>query len=96
MKSDTKYRKKTMNEKLKTAAVTIALVALLGGCTSQTTTEADFGNTVRDVIMNQTHDIGATLESEPEAVTGADPNQLENVINSHRERSAKSPQTGNP
>lgn len=76
------------------AVLTIVIMALLGGCASQATTEADFGNAVREAIMNQTYDIGATLESQPDAVTGADPYQLENVINAHRERSAQSRSAG--
>lgn len=83
-----------MNKTKMTIVIAVTLTSLLGGCASQETTETGFGNAVREVIMNQTYDIGATLESEPEAVVGADPYQLENVINAHRERSANTGQTG--
>ena len=83
-----------MNKRKMSTVIAVTLAALLGGCASQETTETGFGNAVREVMMNQTYDIGATLESEPEAVVGADPYQLENVINAHRERSANSQQTG--
>jgi hypothetical protein len=82
-----------MNKNLKATVITIATATVLGGCASQTTTETGFGNAVREVTMKQTYDIGATLESEPEATVGADPYQLENVINTHRERSSQSRQT---
>lgn len=79
-----------MDSKLTVTLITIALATLLGGCASQTTTEVEFGNSVRDVTMNQTYDVGATLDSEPDTVVGGDPYQLENAINGHRERSAQS------
>jgi hypothetical protein len=65
-----------MNKNLKATVITIATATVLGGCASQTTTETGFGNAVREVTMKQTYDIGATLESEPEATVGADPYQL--------------------
>lgn len=83
-----------MNRKLVASVITVSLATLLGGCASQTTTEASFGNAVREVTMKQTYDVGATLESDPEAVVGADPYQLENVVNAHRERSSQSQQAG--
>ncbi len=77
----------------KTANVIIALLATLSsGCAAQSSGQAALGSAVREVTMKQIHDIGSTLESDPEAVVGADPYQLENVINAHRERSAPSGQ----
>ena len=82
-----------MNSNRNAVAIMTVLTAVLAGCASQAPTEAAFGSAVREVTMKQIHDIGSTLESDPEAVVGADPYQLENVINAHRERSAPSGQT---
>lgn len=83
-----------MNRKQIAALIVVATGVIQSGCASQTTTEANFGNAVRDVTMNQTYDLGATLYSEPEAVVGGDPYQLENVINAHRERSSQPSNVG--
>ena len=83
-----------MNKNLAGSTLIIAAVVLIGGCATQSATEANFGNSVREVTMQQTYDIGATLDSEPEAIVGADAYQLENVINAHRERSAQSQGAG--
>lgn len=83
-----------MKKNLKSGAFIIATAVLISGCATQSATEANFGDAVREVTMKQTHDIGATLDSEPNAVVGADPYQLENVINAHRERSAQSQGAG--
>ncbi len=83
-----------MNRNLIAAVMVVATGVIQGGCASQTATEADFGDAVREVMMNQTYDLGAAIYSESEAVVGGDPYQLENVINAHRERSSQSQQVG--
>ena len=83
-----------MNRNLIAAVMVVATGVIQSGCASQTATEADFGDAVREVMMNQTYDLGAAIYSESEAVVGGDPYQLENVINAHRERSLQSQQVG--
>lgn len=83
-----------MNRNLIAAVMIVATGVIQGGCASQTATEADFGDAVREVMMNQTYDLGAAIYSDSEAVVGGDPYQLENVINTHRERSSQSQQVG--
>ncbi len=84
-----------MNRISMAVVIMTSMVTMLSGCALQTTTQTGFGSAVREVTMKQIHDIGTTLESEPEAIVGADPDQLENVINAHRERSAPSGQSRN-
>ena len=64
------------------AAWTIAC-AFLAGCASQTTTEREFGDSVRATTQGQIHDIGAALYPNKEAVTGGNPDRLENVVKTH-------------
>ncbi len=78
-----------MNRKLIATVMVVTTGVIQSGCASQTTTEANFGDAVRDVMMNQTYDLGASIYSESEAVVGGDPYQLENVIKVYRERSAQ-------
>ena len=75
-----------MNRNLIAAVMVRATGVIQSGCASQTATEANFGDAVREVRMNQTYNLGASIYSESEAVVGGDPYQLENVINAHRER----------
>ena len=89
MKIINRYRNKTMSRKQMAAAVVVASALIQGGCASQTTTEANFGDAVREVTMNQTFDLGASAFSNSDAVVGGDPYQLENVINVHRESSSQ-------
>lgn len=84
--------------KAKSTVLSIALTfaVALSGCATQTASEANFGKAVRDVTRHQTYDLGATLYSEPEPVIGADPYQLENTINTHRDGSSQSQQVESP
>ncbi len=83
-----------MNRNLIAAVMVLAIGVIQSGCASQTATEANFGDAVREVTMNQTYDLGASIYSDSEAVVGGDPYQLENVINAHRERSSQPQQVG--
>ena len=83
-----------MNRNLIAAVMVLATGVIQSGCASQTATEANFGDAVREVTMNQTYDLGASIYSDSEAVVGGDPYQLENVINAHRERSSQPQQVG--
>ncbi len=83
-----------MNRNLIAAVMVLATGVIQSGCASQTATEANFGDAVREVTMNQTYDLGASRYSDSEAVVGGDPYQLENVINAHRERSSQPQQVG--
>lgn len=73
-----------MNNNLMRAILAIAATTILGGCASQSRTEAEFGDSVRNVTMNQIHNKGAAVYSNSDAVTGGDPYRLENVVNTHR------------
>jgi len=83
-----------MNRNLIAAVMVVATGVIQGGCASQTATEADFGDAVREVMMNQTYDLGASVFSNSDPVVGGDPYQLENVINTHRERSSQPSNVG--
>ena len=83
-----------MNRKLMAAVLVVTTGVIQSGCASQTTTETNFGDAVREVTMNQTYDLGASAFSNSDAVVGGDPYQLENVVNAHRERSSQPSQVG--
>jgi hypothetical protein len=78
-----------MNRNLIAALMVVTAGVVQSGCASQSTTETNFGDAVREVMMNQTYDLGASIYAEPEPIIGGDPYQLESVINAHRERSAQ-------
>ena len=78
-----------MNRNLVAAAIVVTTGVFQSGCASQSTTESNFGDAVREVTMNQTYDLGASIYSESDAVVGGDPYQLENVIKVYRDRSAE-------
>ncbi len=60
-----------------------ALTTILAGCVTQTPTEREFGNAVRSVTTHQIHDVGAALYPPEDAVTGGNPDRLENVVKGH-------------
>lgn len=78
-----------MKRNLIATGLLVTAAVIQSGCATQSATEASFGDAVRDVTMNQTYDLGASIYAEPEPIVGGDPYQLENVINVHREGSAK-------
>jgi hypothetical protein len=73
-----------MNRKLTNTLIAVTVAVIQLGCASQPATEAQFGNAVRSVTLNQIHDKGAAVFSNSDAVTGGDPYRLENVVNAHR------------
>ena len=83
-----------MKRNLIAAVLVVATGVIQSGCASQTTTETNFGDAVREATMNQTYDLGASVFSNSDPVVGGDPYQLENVINSHRERSSQPSNVG--
>ena len=83
-----------MKRNLIAAVLIVATGFIQGGCASQTTTETNFGDAVREVTTNQTYDLGASVFSNSDPVVGGDPYQLENVINTHRERSSQPSNVG--
>jgi len=83
-----------MKRNLIAAVLIVATGFIQSGCASQTTTETNFGDAVREVTTNQTYDLGASVFSNSDPVVGGDPYQLENVINTHRERSSQPSNVG--
>jgi hypothetical protein len=73
-----------MNQKIIITTAALLSLSLVGGCASQTRTEAEFGDAVREVMRNQVHDKNAADYPEPDAVEGADPYRLEKVMEVHR------------
>ncbi len=64
----------------------LAAACLLGaGCATETRTEREFGDSVRAVATGQIHDMGAAQYPSKDAVTGGNPERLENVVRSHVE-----------
>lgn len=60
-------------------------VLLAVGCSRQPTVpEAEFGDTVRNVMDSQIHDYEAALHPPPEAVEGSDPDRLNNAVGAYR------------
>jgi len=75
-----------MNTTTKAAGTVTLVLGMLAACSSQPiTTESEFGNAVRSVMQNQIHDIGAAMSPPEDAVTGGNPDRLENVVKSHAE-----------
>lgn len=62
------------------------LLVMLSACSSQpTNTESEFGKAVRSVMANQIHNVGSATSPAQDAVTGGNPDRLENVVKSHAE-----------
>lgn len=67
----------------KTRMITaIAATILVAGCASGT--EAQFGDTVRDMTEKQIHNLDAAYNPDPEASEGGDPERLSDVLDAHR------------
>ncbi|MGI9391405.1 MAG: hypothetical protein ACR2O1_15215 [Boseongicola sp.] len=67
-----------------TIAVTTSIVLLSAGCANQERTEADFGNSVRQMTEQQIYDMNAAASPDPNAVLGGDPDRLNNTLDGHR------------
>lgn len=73
----------------KIMAVTLpALVLLLSGCAHDSASNAQFGDAVRHMTEKQTHNLDAAYNPDPAAVTGGDPDRLNDVLDSHRNNAA--------
>jgi hypothetical protein len=67
----------------KTRMITaIAATILVAGCASGT--EAQFGDTVRDMTEKQIHNLDAAYNPDPEAPEGGNPDRLNDVVDAHR------------
>jgi len=67
----------------KTRMITaIAATILVAGCASGT--EAQFGDTVRDMTEKQIHDLDAAYNPDPGALEGGNPDRLNEVVDAHR------------
>ena len=69
---------------------------LLAGCAGQTSTERDFGRSVRLVTTNQVYNKDTLVYTPDDAVSGGHPDRLENVVKSHAGEVADSGQVGRP
>ncbi len=71
---------------IKTIGMLTGAVITLAMCGCATSVlESEFGDSVRQMTRAQTADMNATLNPDPDAVQGSDPDMLNNVVNTHRE-----------
>lgn len=61
-----------------------ALTFISSGCANQSRTAADFGNSVRSMVVQQIFDMNAASSPDPNAVLGGDPDRLNNTLDGHR------------
>ncbi|MEJ2605025.1 MAG: hypothetical protein P8172_17445 [Gammaproteobacteria bacterium] len=84
-----------MNHTIKTTAIGLTTLLLIGGCATQPETEAAFGEAVRETMRNQIYDTNAADYPDPDAVEGADAYRLEKVMEAHRGDVSNPQQTTN-
>lgn len=84
--------------KYRNFGVTFAAVMILtsAGCATRDGTEADFGNSVRQMTEQQIYDMNAAASPDPNAVLGGDPDRLNNTLDGHRKDVAKPESVGAP
>jgi hypothetical protein len=86
-----------MTKKLILTYPLIVLALLASGCNRHPTIpEAEFGESVRDVMNSQIHDYEAAIHPNPDAVEGSDPYRLDAALNAHREDVASPQETQQP
>ena len=74
-----------MKHKMIISGLLMLTCLLLTACSSsQTRTEAEFGDSVRAMTRGQIHDPNAALSPQKEAVTGGDAYALERVLEEYR------------
>lgn len=74
-----------MTTKTKQILAATAVTILIAGCSATTTqTEAEYGDAVRQVMKAQYYDANAAANPDPAAVTGGDPERLNNTLDGHR------------
>jgi len=77
--------------------VVAAFVAVIAGCaTSDSRTEAAFGDAVRQVNHAQIYDTNAAENPDPAPVLGGDPERLNNTLSGHRKDVASPSSVGSP
>ncbi len=69
-----------------------AFAILFAGCAATSQTETEFGDAVRQVFKAQYYDANAAANPDPAAVTGGDPERLNNTLDGHR-KDVASPQS---
>jgi len=74
---------------------TLAAIAALAGCTSsESATEADFGNSAASLVKAQTANPAAAANPSPTPVTGVDPDYANAVIGILRESASQPEEVG--
>ncbi len=72
-------------------------VVLSSGCSRQPTIpEAEFGETVRNVMQKQIHDYEAAIHPDPNAVEGSDVYRLDAALEAYRENVSAQEQPQRP
>jgi PBP1b-binding outer membrane lipoprotein LpoB len=74
---------------MKRIAFLIAAAAAVAGCANQTRTEAEYGRAVREMINAQVADPATLTNPSSAAVTGADPDMVNNAVKAMREHVAQ-------
>ena len=67
-----------------THLILAASLVAMAGCASQSRTERDFGDAVRQVTQAQIYDANAAANPDPAPVVGGDPDRLNNSLDGHR------------
>ncbi|MEX2124733.1 MAG: hypothetical protein WD795_12640 [Woeseia sp.] len=62
----------------------VAVTMLLLGCAHNSTTEPQFGDSVRHMTEQQIYNLDAAYNPDPNPVEGGDVDRLTNVLESHR------------
>ena len=71
-----------MNHKNKQLAVAIVTAVLISGCAHPSSSE--FGASVRHMTEQQTYNLDAAYNPDPEPPMGGNPDRLNDVVDSHR------------
>ena len=82
-----------MNKELTHGLPAMLAIALMAGCQAYPETEADFGNSVRQMVRNQRVPTGP-VDASP--VEGADGQRIEAVIQTYRENVSQPQEVDDP
>ena len=72
-----------MQKKIMAVAIS-ASVLFLFGCAHDRASKAQFGDAVRHMTEKQIYNLDAAYNPDPAAVTGGEPDRLNDVLDSHR------------
>ena len=72
----------------------IAAMVALTGCASQSPTEADYGNSVRNMVRSQTAIPNASIQNKERTANKGDGQRGEVVLEGYRDVAAKDEQVG--